>query len=783
VDDDVALLYGMNPDLHTRHSNVPTASSDGVDGLNRLIPATPEGNPFAPEQAAMRRALFTIMLFCVVIVRTEGQTFGVFTNKYGVYGTNFISIAPWTSQGIFYQGDPVTISNSIGTTVEVYDFHGNSVTNAAPPVTLTNLKLGHYFVQVDGILKGPGRGFGDRSQFSVWPTGYTNSLHSDIGGMPTATFAESNRYVRLAPGFSRIQQFWGGADITGTTIACNVCGLIKTNGSAADTNTYDFAELDNFLNGGTCTAYGLWGKGCTAVPNPPVPVKVIDLIMLHCTNAGPFAPMVDTTNSLSSWVNDVAVTFSNLATRYSTNFVYEIMNEPGNNLVWPTNQNPYPLSNSGVYPSSLAVSAAVQAIQFVCPTCQTWGPAAQGLRNWTLEAFTDSFAVAGYTNVTALTFHGGNETVGPIDNTLIYTNPYIQIGGGHPCIWLPTDSNELLVAKIYGKPFFTDEQYPFAPDVLGKTNGWWRSGGNGPTDLPQWSWDWRIMTFRWWKDLIEYKATGVVGVQQFLGLTDAGINPQDDTSMYAGWDSNGEGTDPLGCGPRPTVDGQAMISWWLNNATLIANWLSGSPLQRYNAQLAYNGTPGLHFWEWQFTDGSTNTVIWADEGTTITTNLGVGLTDIFSNQWTGPIGIEPVIAWGWPNNSLGGSFSIVPVAAFSATPTYGPAPMTVTFTDGSAGAITSRSWQFGDGFVTNTPELTVVHRYTTPGSNTVQLIVSGPSGASTNAQSNMVIVTPFPPPLNGGGINGLPPVIGGGTNSVPPAAGGANNNWRFLIAY
>jgi PKD repeat protein len=120
---------------------------------------------------------------------------------------------------------------------------------------------------------------------------------------------------------------------------------------------------------------------------------------------------------------------------------------------------------------------------------------------------------------------------------------------------------------------------------------------------------------------------------------------------------------------------------------------------------------------------------------------------------------------------------------FNASPTYGSVPMTVKFTDLSGGGITNRFWQFGDGFVTNTPEATVVHRYTTPGTNTVQLIVSTPGGDSTNAQSVTVIVTPFPPPLHGGGINGLPPITGAGTNSAPPSDSGANSNWRFLIGY
>jgi PKD repeat protein len=135
---------------------------------------------------------------------------------------------------------------------------------------------------------------------------------------------------------------------------------------------------------------------------------------------------------------------------------------------------------------------------------------------------------------------------------------------------------------------------------------------------------------------------------------------------------------------------------------------------------------------------------------------------------------------------VGGSSVDAPVAAFSATPTYGATPMIVKFADRSAGTITNRHWQFGDGFVTNTLGPTVVHRYTVPGSNTVQLIVSGPSGASIDAQTNLVIVTPFPLPVNTVDSGGLPPFTGsknGGTNNMLTVNGAANSSWRFLITY
>ncbi len=64
----------------------------------------------------------------------------------------------------------------------------------------------------------------------------------------------------------------------------------------------------------------------------------------------------------------------------------------------------------------------------------------------------------------------------------------------------------------------------------------------------------------------------------------------------------------------------------------------------------------------------------------------------------------------------------------------------VTFTDASTGTITSRFWSFGDGTTTNTISTNVTHTYTVPGTKTVQLIVSGPAGASTNTQTDVVSV-------------------------------------------
>jgi len=79
-------------------------------------------------------------------------------------------------------------------------------------------------------------------------------------------------------------------------------------------------------------------------------------------------------------------------------------------------------------------------------------------------------------------------------------------------------------------------------------------------------------------------------------------------------------------------------------------------------------------------------------------------------------------------------------ASFTASPTNGFAPLTVTFTDTSSGTITNRFWDFGDATTTNTLATTVNHTYETNCTYTVQLIVSGPIGVSTNSQVDYIIV-------------------------------------------
>jgi len=80
-----------------------------------------------------------------------------------------------------------------------------------------------------------------------------------------------------------------------------------------------------------------------------------------------------------------------------------------------------------------------------------------------------------------------------------------------------------------------------------------------------------------------------------------------------------------------------------------------------------------------------------------------------------------------------------PVAAFSASPTSGKAPLKVKFTDKSAGTLTSWKWSFGDG--TYSTQKNPVHTYSKAGKYTVSLSVKNSKGSNTKNTSEYIIVS------------------------------------------
>lgn len=119
-------------------------------------------------------------------------------------------------------------------------------------------------------------------------------------------------------------------------------------------------------------------------------------------------------------------------------------------------------------------------------------------------------------------------------------------------------------------------------------------------------------------------------------------------------------------------------------------------------------------------------------------NLLEGKTYYFAVKAYGAASESP------PSNEVSQTIpaAAAPFANFTATPTSGPAPLTVNFGDASTGNITAWSWNFGDG--TTSTGQTAIKTYANPGTYTVALTVSGPSGNNTATKNSLISVAAAP---------------------------------------
>jgi len=80
-----------------------------------------------------------------------------------------------------------------------------------------------------------------------------------------------------------------------------------------------------------------------------------------------------------------------------------------------------------------------------------------------------------------------------------------------------------------------------------------------------------------------------------------------------------------------------------------------------------------------------------------------------------------------------------PAADFTVSRATGFAPLTIQYTDQSAGIITSWEWDFGDGNVST--EQNPVHTYMNAGDYTVMLTVAGPGGSDSETKTSFISVS------------------------------------------
>jgi PKD repeat protein len=188
-----------------------------------------------------------------------------------------------------------------------------------------------------------------------------------------------------------------------------------------------------------------------------------------------------------------------------------------------------------------------------------------------------------------------------------------------------------------------------------------------------------------------------------------------------------------------------------------------------------------------FTDASTGTVtgwawVFGDGGTSILASPSYSYvnTGTFSVSLTvfGPLGSNTLSLANYitVTNLLG-----APVAAFTASPMRGAAPLLVNFTDASVGTITNHSWTFGDGSTSGAVSPT--YTYSNAGVYSVTLAVSGPSGSGATNLVNLITVTNIvivPPPVAAFTAN---PVVGAApllVNFTDASTGTITNySWTF----
>ena len=132
-------------------------------------------------------------------------------------------------------------------------------------------------------------------------------------------------------------------------------------------------------------------------------------------------------------------------------------------------------------------------------------------------------------------------------------------------------------------------------------------------------------------------------------------------------------------------------------------------------------------WSWAFGDGNTSTL--------------QNPTNTYVNDGTYTVSLTEENSLGTNTTTMTGYIVVgatTPVAAFTAAPTSGTAPLTVQFTDQSTGSPTTWEWSFGDGSAGSAQSPS--HTYQTAGTYTVTLTATNSEGSSTNSATQTITV-------------------------------------------
>jgi PKD repeat protein len=149
-------------------------------------------------------------------------------------------------------------------------------------------------------------------------------------------------------------------------------------------------------------------------------------------------------------------------------------------------------------------------------------------------------------------------------------------------------------------------------------------------------------------------------------------------------------------------------------------------------------TGNVTSWLWEFGDGENSTVQSPSHTYTANGTYTVNLTV------TGPDGTSAETKAGYITVS---ATAATIQAAFSATPTSGTAPLTVQFTDASIGNITGWSWDFNNDGVADSTVQSPGYTYSTAGTYSVNLTVTGPDGSDSEIKTGYITVGALSTPV------------------------------------
>jgi PKD repeat protein len=170
----------------------------------------------------------------------------------------------------------------------------------------------------------------------------------------------------------------------------------------------------------------------------------------------------------------------------------------------------------------------------------------------------------------------------------------------------------------------------------------------------------------------------------------------------------------------------------------------------------------------------TNAVWSFGDGTSLTNTTTTNLVHTYASAGTNTV-ILTVAGTGGTKSLTNTAYIVVtsgvvaPVAQFTnITPAAIFVTQGVTFTNTSSGGITNSLWNFGDtgtaSLAFNSASNAVTHAWNTNGTYTVQLIVAGPGGLSTNSTTANYIVVKPKAAIGGVNVNGGGSLVFSGTN-------------------